>query len=322
MSIGGSLAGQVSGGGKGGATAPSTATNTNAATATPSTTPNDMPTTSSPFGSGGIYDWSANQLAGAGGAMQQAAGLYGSPTLGANAPTVSGVGPTSTIQSQMSRYQNPYENQVINNSLADMQRMNTQQLRDVGAQAQKSGAFGGSRHGIVEAVTNAETNRAAGDLSANLRHQGFNTAAGLAGQDISNTFATQQLNKGLQQFNAGQQQARDLALSQDQLARAAGLQGVSSGMQGLSQSGYNQAANAAQGQMDAGNLQQQLVQSVMNGAAGQFDATANQPMNMLDIALASLGMSPLNNNRTQTSSYTPGLYDWASLIGQTWAGSR
>ena len=49
----------------------------------------------------------------------------------------------------MGNYQNPYESQVVQQTLRDVgsQALNAQNM--LGAQATAAGAFGGSRHGIA-----------------------------------------------------------------------------------------------------------------------------------------------------------------------------
>ena len=215
------------------------------------------------------------------------------------------------------------------------------QTNQVGADATRAGAFGGGRHGLVEALTNAEALKTSGDLSAALREQGWNTAATLSGQDIANDMAANQFNAaarnatnqfnaanrtGISQFNAGQQQARDFNRAQLELNKAAGLGDIAGRGQALGQLGYTLGGQTAQQQMAAGSAQQALAQMILGGANEQFMKNANQPQNMLDIMLSALGMSPLNNAKTQTSSYTPGLYDYialaAGLGSATWGGGR
>jgi hypothetical protein len=65
-----------------------------------------------------------------------------------------------------------------------------------GDQALAAGAFGGSRQGIREGVTNAEAAEAAGRLSAGIRSDAYNTALGTATTD---------LNRGLQAGISNQQ---------------------------------------------------------------------------------------------------------------------
>lgn len=115
------------------------------------------------------------------------------------------------IRQQMGRYQNPYQRQVINRTMNQMDKQRLQMLDQNRASAAAAGAFGGSRHGVVDAITNSEINQNMGDMAANLNMQGFNTAAGLAGQDISNQMSVASQNQAAQnaarQFGSAAQNA-------------------------------------------------------------------------------------------------------------------
>jgi hypothetical protein len=97
------------------------------------------------------------------------------------------------------------------------------------AQAQRAGAFGGSRQGVAQALTNEAALREAGRTAAGLRAQGFETAAGLGMQDAARQLQAQSANQGvdmsLEQANAQLRQQASLANQQ------AGLQGAQQQMQ-------------------------------------------------------------------------------------------
>lgn len=246
------------------------------------------------------------------------------------------------IHSQMSKYYNPYTSEVINNASSDINRMLKTQLGNVGASADAAGAFGGARHGLVE----AETNRAAMDTLANtsagLRSNMFNTAAGLAGQDISNILGVQLANQSatnrareygataanqagqynsdlaarLSMFNAGNDMSRvgdlmNLAGGyqaqqglnlQDLLSRAGGLNSTAGTLAGLGQTGYGLANNVTNQQMQYGTMGQMLNQQLMDSARSMFEQYIGQPSNLLNLRLASVGASPGGNTGTQTST--------------------
>lgn len=84
----------------------------------------------------------------------------------------------------MSQYANPYQQDVIDKTLSSMGDERTKALMSNSDAAQKAGAFGGSRHGVVDAVTTAESLKDMGLLESQLRSQGFNTALGAAQQEI------------------------------------------------------------------------------------------------------------------------------------------
>lgn len=110
-------------------------------------------------------------------------------------------------------FQNPYTQQVINRSQADLGRQQAQTLNTLGASATAAGAFGGSRHGIAEAEVMKGYAQIGADMAANLRHQGFNTALGAAQnqQQMQSQLAGQGFGFGQQ---IGQQQATQGAQQQ------------------------------------------------------------------------------------------------------------
>lgn len=189
-----------------------------------------------------------------------------------------------TIASGMSTYQNPFTQDVIDRSMADLGRTTAMQQDANRAAAARAGAFGGSRHGLVEAETNAAAQRNMGDLAANLRMQGFNTAANLSGQDIAN------------RFNA-----------------ASGMMGGAGTLGNLGTTGFNMANTINEQQFNRGLLEQQMRQQQLNAARDQFYGFANAPRNYVDLLSSVLGGSPLNNSRNTSSTYQPGLLDFASL---------
>src|SRR5574343_719656 len=96
----------------------------------------------------------------------------------------------------LSPYLNPYTNEVVNASLGDLENQRAVQYNNLASQAQAAGAFGGSRFGVAQGQFEADALRDKGLLAAQLRNQGFNTAANLAMQDVASQnaalFANQQ----------------------------------------------------------------------------------------------------------------------------------
>jgi hypothetical protein len=108
------------------------------------------------------------------------------------------------------QFMNPYTSEVIGRTGMDMARQAEMQRNTLGAQATQAGAFGGSRHGVAEGTMMGDFGRSFGDIAAQQRQQGFNTAlnaaqnqqniqSGLAGQGFG---FGQQI--GQQQFQQGE----------------------------------------------------------------------------------------------------------------------
>jgi hypothetical protein len=78
------------------------------------------------------------------------------------------------------QFMNPYENEVVQRSLADVGgALDIQRIKDRQA-ATAAKAFGGSRQGVAESLTNAAALKQAADTAAQLRAQGYGQAAQLA----------------------------------------------------------------------------------------------------------------------------------------------
>jgi hypothetical protein len=73
-------------------------------------------------------------------------------------------------------FQNPHTQQVIDTSLADLDKSRQMVLQQNNDSAIAAKAFGGSRHGVADALTNSEFADKAGMLAATLRSQGYDRA--------------------------------------------------------------------------------------------------------------------------------------------------
>ena len=108
------------------------------------------------------------------------------------------------------KYMNPYENQVVQNTLADIERARQGQISAEGARATAAGAFGGSRQGVTRSLVDEAALRNAGNLAAQLRQGGFAQAQnlGLAQQQMMQQYEQQKLdaqrNLGLERLNIAQ----------------------------------------------------------------------------------------------------------------------
>lgn len=91
----------------------------------------------------------------------------------------------SLATTDLSNYQNPFTEQVIDNTLSDLDRARKIQLQSDQDAAIGQGAFGGSRSAILEAETNRNFADRAGDIASRLRSQGFDRATNLANLDIN-----------------------------------------------------------------------------------------------------------------------------------------
>ena len=239
----------------------------------------------------------------------------------------------------ISTYMNPYTQQVIDTSMADLERQRQMQQNQLGAQATAANAFGGSRQGIAEAATNEAFARQGGQLAANLRNQGFTTALGAAQTDAARQLqagmsnqaafnAAQQFgqNLGLQSqtanqaaFNAAQQFGQNLGLQSQVANQGADLSGAqlrlsaANQMGGLGQQAFNTGRTISQDQMQQGLMQQGLQQQLIDAARGQYQGAVGAPTQSLSLPLAALGAAPVPQSTAKSKQ--PGLFDYLSLAG-------
>ncbi|CAB5170352.1 hypothetical protein UFOVP155_19 [uncultured Caudovirales phage] len=186
----------------------------------------------------------------------------------------------------LSSYMNPYTQNVINTGLQalDMQRM--QALNQSGDQAIRSGAFGGSRHGIQEGVTNAGSAMQAGSLASQLMSQNFMQAQAAAQGDISRNLAAQQANQ-----SAGLQGAGLNLQAANSLGNLAGQQ----------QQNFLGGLTTA---MTAQDMIQQQHQAQLDAAKNAYTEQQQFPLQQLQIPLQALGMTPYGQQTTGTAPST------------------
>ncbi|CAB4140946.1 hypothetical protein UFOVP399_34 [uncultured Caudovirales phage] len=85
-------------------------------------------------------------------------------------------------------YMNPYEQSVIDTTMADITRMNEGQNAALRGRAAASGAYGGSGVHVGQALNNEAAQREMARTGSQLRYQGYNDARGLFAQDNSNDY--------------------------------------------------------------------------------------------------------------------------------------
>ena len=89
------------------------------------------------------------------------------------------LGMTPFGAADIERFFNPYEEQVVQGALGDIERTRQMQEQANMEQATRARAFGGSRQGVVSGMTNEAALRQSATTGAQLRSAGFNTAANL-----------------------------------------------------------------------------------------------------------------------------------------------
>lgn len=237
----------------------------------------------------------------------QAGDVYGRMT-GFKAPTVTAVGQIDapTLSSTgISQYMSPYTEQVIQRGEADIARQREQALNQLGSQATRAGAFGGSRHGIAEGQTYGDYGRMAADMAARQRQQAYNQAMQAAQYDVT-----------------AQRSAAEAAAAREQAARNANLQSQyqalgyqqagAAGLSGLGQSMFGQGMRGLQQQQAAADFAQRQQQMLLDAARQQTLANLGYPAAALQTGAGLLANFP---SQSVTQRGQMGLVDILSGIG-------
>ena len=176
------------------------------------------------------------------------------------------------LDADISAYQSPYQQQVIDFALQDIQRQSDIARGQAQSRAIGAGAFGGSRSALIESEATRPFAEQAARTAASLRQSGFQQAQQAAQADLARQ---QQL--GI----FGAEQAQQRALQQAQLEQQAGLTGFEAQKQ--------RALEQARLQQEAGLLGSQQAQA---RALEQARLAQQTGMAELDIAGRTAMMQP------------------------------
>ena len=259
------------------------------------------------MGAGANPQMTANPFAQASGAQQgalagTAAGMTYQPSQ-VQATSYQAADPTQLI----SGFQNPYESQVVQQTLADIGEAQNIALNQMGAQAEAANAFGGSRQGVAEAQTRLGYGKQAANAIGQLRQQGFNTAL----QAAQNQAAAQ---------NAASQFGAQAGMTAQQLNQMAGLQGAQQRLGAASQLGnlgrqsFGYGQQIQQQQAREGAMQRQIQQQLIDQARGGFQRYTGAPAQGLSTLLSTLSGVP--NVTGQQQSFQPSLFNYLQLGAQ------
>lgn len=182
-------------------------------------------------------------------------------------------------------YMNPYQQNVIDATMANIDEMNGRQQQDVIGNAISKGAWGGDRAGVAQAELARQQGLAAGQTLAGLQSQGYGQALTAAQQD---------------------------AQRQSQAAYTMGA---------LGQEAQSTALTGANAQIGAGQLQQQQGQNQINADYSQFQQARQYPFNTSQWLAAILGgqAGQLGGTSTTTAP-APGIAQQAIGAGAGIAG--
>ena len=261
------------------------------------------------------------------------------------------VGTQDYTGSNVSQYMNPYMQNVV-----DIQQREAQRQADIAGtqragQAVRSGAFGGSRAGLMEAEAARNLATQKGDIQAQGQNAAFQNAqqqfnqqqqanlqAQMANQGAGLQVGSQNLNAqlGIQQLGAGQNMQAQLANQQANLAaqQAAeqskqygagyGMQGLQTGLQAAGQLGqlgqtqYGQQLGNINLQNQMGAQQQAQQQGILNQQIQNYAMAQQYPQQQLAFMSNMLRGLPMQS--TSTNMYQAAPSNVSQLAGLGMAG--
>lgn len=189
--------------------------------------------------------------------------------------------PSQFSTSAVQQYENPFQQDVINSTMAQINQQNQMQQQQLTGNAISKGAWGGDRAAIAQSSLAGQQALASNSTLANLNSQNYSQALG--------EFNTQQ-QAGL----AAQQQNASNSL------QGAGLTGA------LGNYAYQNQMSGLGAQLNAGSLQQQTSQNDLNAQYQQFQQQQAYPFNTTQwLSGITSGLGSQMGGTTSTQSPAP-----------------
>jgi hypothetical protein len=201
-------------------------------------------------------------------------------------------------------YMSPYMQNVVERQQADAQRQYDIARQAQGAQAARSGAFGGSGDFLMRAQGAGNLARQKGDIQAKGLQDAYTQAMGQFNQSQAQNLAGQQLNAQQQQFGAG-----------------LGLQGLQTAMTGaksladIGQTQYGQNLGLLDVQNRFGAQQQQQIQNQLNTEYQDFLNYQNYPYKQLGFMSDMIRGLPLTQQSSAMYAQPPSMVSQIAGLG-------
>ncbi len=216
---------------------------------------------------------------------------------------------------------NPYEDQVVQQTLEDIGRQSAQQDIGLRDRAISAGAFGGSRGRITQEELARQTGRGAAEAVSGIRSAGFGQAQQQAQQAFEQQRGAQQGLATMQAGVGGQQAQLGQALGGlGQLAAGMGGQfgQIGGGLAGLGQQSQQQLGNQVNLLNQLGQQGQATQQAALSRQFAGAQQLAQEPLQRLLTGQQLLAGSPMGgiSGGTGTSAYQRGVYQQPSALGQ------
>lgn len=201
-------------------------------------------------------------------------------------------------------YMSPYMENVVQRQQADAQRQADIARQTQGAQAARSGAFGGSGDYLMRAQAAGNLARQKGDIQAQGLQSAYQQAMQQFNQSQAQNLAGQQLNAQQQQFGAG------LGLQGLQTANQA-----ASNLANIGQTQYGQNVGLLNLQNQFGGQQQGQVQNILNTQYQDYLNAQNYPYKQLGFMSDMLRGLPLTQQSSTVYGQAPSMVSQVAGLG-------
>lgn len=219
----------------------------------------------------------------------------GAPTLGAGidaTKSAAGFQPTNVTAgslpgTDLSGYMNPFQKNVTDTTMADIERQRQIQRVNDNQSATGANAFGGARQGVADSLTNEASQRTAATTLAGLNFQNFNNAQGAATGDLNRALTAGTANQSAGIAGAG-------------LRLNAGAQ-----LGAMSDQELQQALARANAVNTSGTQQRTIEQQKLDAAYQEFMRRLNYPIQgqtLINQSLGLLGPGGVSNAGTSSGS--------------------
>lgn len=237
-------------------------------------------------------------------------GILGNP--GNTNVTPQPVTAQTVANTNLAPYMNPYQGSVIDATLGQLNQLNANQLLNTNQGSTAAGAFGGSRSGVADALTNQYDMQQAAPVIAGLNASNFTNAQNLAAQDAATLNNAAQFNSG-QNVNAQQSSIGNALAAQNAQVNAANA------LAGLAGQGYSLASNQGGLLGTVGQQQQSQNQAALTNAYNAWLAQQGQNASAQQLLNSAIGIIPVqqttNTNTTGNSSGTTQQTTNPGLVG-------
>jgi len=249
----------------------------------------------------------------------------------------------SYLDMNLGDYMNPYTQSVIQNTTDEMERARQIQLQQGNSAAAAAGAFGGSRHGVSDSLTNAEYFRNQGNMANAMNAQAYDAATGLMGDDLVRAMQAGLANQGMDwnvsslnanlgtqtsQFNAANQTQNSqfnagnrTQNSQFNAGNQTNVNMQNAGM--LNQVGLANQANQSSNQNSWLNMQLQALQGMGGLGSSMANFGLDQGNALANFGMAGVGAQQAAGDRLQAQEQLGNDWDYSQFLeARDWYANR